>query len=229
MVEPVLDPARAASYLWGMKFLRPLTIIAALGVPLAAPAHPHVFVDTQLHFQINDKAEVTGVEMVWSYDDFFSLLIFEDMGLDKDGDGALTQAELEQLMGFDLIEWPAGFEGDLYLASAGRKIAMERPRPTGIASKSGRITSTQYRPIPNVPVKDLVIRQYDPTFYVAYNLDGRVSAPDGCEVQVNAADLDAAAQAKQNALDTIPEDQFEEMEIGIHYADEVRITCDGLS
>ena len=40
---------------------------------LAAPAssHPHVFVDTTLHFRQNAAGEIVEVEVTWVYDDFF--------------------------------------------------------------------------------------------------------------------------------------------------------------
>ena len=40
-----------------------------------ADAHPHVFVDVALHFEADAEGRLTGVEVTWSYDDFFSLPI----------------------------------------------------------------------------------------------------------------------------------------------------------
>ena len=67
-----------------MKHLTCALLLGLVAAPLGA--HPHVFVDTAMRFEVNDDAEITGVTMTWSYDDFFTLLIFEDMGLDPDGD-----------------------------------------------------------------------------------------------------------------------------------------------
>lgn len=188
-------------------------------------AHPHVFVDTSLRFEVNDVGEVTHVNVTWSYDDFFSLLIFEDMGLDQDADGTLTEAELAQLKGFDLVEWPDGFEGDLYLYHEGRKIGMTLPEPTGIAVENGRIVASHRRAVDAVPVHGLEIHQYDPTYYVAYELTGGVIVPGGCATRVVTPDPDAAAQAVSAELDSVPEDQFEVMQIGIHYAHRAFVTC----
>ncbi|MFP7570239.1 DUF1007 family protein [Marivita sp. S2033] len=189
-------------------------------------AHPHIFVDTALRFEVNDADEVTGVTVTWIYDDFFTLLIFEDMGLDPDGDAVLTPAELEQLHGFDLIEWPEGFEGDLYVTSGGDPVALPRPRPIGIAVEEGRIVATHYRDIPSVPTDDIEILQYDPTYYVAYDVSQGVSfsRPD-CRAAVAEADAAAAQAMVEKELGNMDE-IYNEMRIGIHFSDRIAITCE---
>lgn len=200
----------------------------ALGL-VAAPlgAHPHIFVETALRFEINDQREVTGVTVTWTYDDFFTLLILEDMGLDTDGDGKLTEAELDTLFGFDLIEWPEGFEGDLYVYSNGEKIEMPRPRPIGIAVEKGFITATHFREIPPVPIEAIEVLQYDPTYYVSYNVSQGVTLTDpGCTATVSDPDQAAAQAAVEKELNGgSMEDIFNEMRVGIHFADTVTMSC----
>lgn len=200
----------------------------ALGL-VAAPlgAHPHIFVETALRFEINDQREVTGVTVTWTYDDFFTLLILEDMGLDTDGDGELTEAELDTLFGFDLIEWPEGFEGDLYVYSNGEKIEMPRPRPIGIAVEGGFITATHFREIPPVPIEAIEVLQYDPTYYVSYDVSQGVTLTDpGCTATVSDPDQAAAQAAVEKELNGgSMEDIFNEMRVGIHFADTVTMSC----
>ena len=91
------------------------TLCCATALLCATPlahAHPHVFVDTRMAVTVADGKAVR-IDVTWTWDDFFSLLIFEDMGLDPDGDAILTEAELDVLRGFDFEVWPEGFEGDL--------------------------------------------------------------------------------------------------------------------
>ncbi|MCR9111405.1 DUF1007 family protein [Marivita sp. XM-24bin2] len=196
---------------------------------IAAPlgAHPHIFVETALRFEINDDREVTGVTVTWTYDDFFTLLILEDYGLDSDGDGTLTDAELDTLFGFDLIEWPEGFEGDLYVYANGEKIEMPRPRPIGIAVEDGYITATHYRDIPPVAVEAIEVLQYDPTYYVSYDVSQGVSLTDpGCTATVTDPDQAAAQAAVEKELNGgSMEDIFNEMRVGIHFADTVTMSC----
>ena len=193
----------------------------------AAPlgAHPHVFVDSALHVTVQDGRAV-AVDLRWTYDDFFSLLIFEDMGLDNDADGVLTPAELDRLRGFDMVEWPPGFEGDLYAWADGARIEIGFPEVTGIAVEDGRIIASHRRSLPDVPVAALELRQYDPTFYVHYSLR-EASSDGGCTARVRPHDPAAAEQALARALAEATEDQYAEIRLGEHYADTVRLLCGG--
>lgn len=205
--------------------LAPLCFLA-LAIPAQdIAAHPHVFVDTELRVFV-ENGRAVAVEVTWAYDDFFSLLIFEDMGLDPDGDAVLTEAELDDLRGFDLEVWPEGYEGDLYAYAGGEKTALGFPEVTGIAVENGRIVSRHVRSLPDVPVETLELLQYDPTYYVAYTLTQPVVVEGGCSSTVTPHDPDAAAEAVEKEMNTIPEDMFEEMMVGIHFADRIGFTCE---
>lgn len=211
-------------------------ILASLLCLVAAPlaAHPHVFVETTLHFRQDDQGRITEVEVTWVYDDFFSLLIFEDLGLDPDGDAQLTDAEFQKLWGFDLENWYEGFEGDLYLYQAdGAKVPLGDPRATRIDVEEGRIVAGHRRAVPEVSPIGLDVLQYDPTFYVAYELAGGVTFEQSCTAQVVSADIEAALDARDKALEEAllgdGEDVFEYVELGIHFADRVVLRCDGQS
>ncbi|WP_425041161.1 DUF1007 family protein [Primorskyibacter sp. S187A] len=220
-----------------MKQLATAALLCVL--PQIGGSHPHIFVDSTLHFRMDAQDRVTEVEVTWVYDDFFTLLIFEDLGLDPDGDAQLTEAEMEKLWGFDLENWYEGFEGDLYLTAAdGSKVALGTPVATHLDVIDGKIHAAHKRPVTPVSPKGLEVWQYDPTFYVAYTVTGGVHFERGCAAQVIHPDLNDARLAQEAALAEIlaederlgdSEDIFQTVELGIHYADRVRITCDGLS
>ncbi len=42
-------------------------------------AHPHAWIDMQTRFLINEKNELTGLDLIWHFDDFYSANIIEDM------------------------------------------------------------------------------------------------------------------------------------------------------
>ncbi|ETX30168.1 DUF1007 family protein [Roseivivax isoporae] len=193
--------------------------------PAAVGAHPHVFVDSELTVEVDAQGRITGTRMTWSYDEFFSLLILEDMGLDTDADGVLTEAEKDALMGFDFVTWPEGFEGDLYLDAEGGKVALGHPVSTSIDLVDGRIVSSHTRTVPEVPAEGAVFRQYDPTYYVAYTVKS-VSVTGGCSASREAPDPDAGEEALAQALESYTEDQFQVLELGIHYADAITLSCD---
>ncbi len=203
-------------------------IVTAAAFVIAAPlgAHPHVFVDVALRFQDDGAGNLTGVEVTWTYDDFFSLLIFADMGLDPDGEGALTDAELARLKGFDLEEWPDGFEGDLYLTAGGDKIALEHPVPTDIRIEAGRIVASHRRSFGPVPADGLRVEPYDPTYFVKYTLAGPVVLPEGCAYAITEPDLDESQRAFRDMLAELSaEEQYSGVEVGNLFSDIMAISC----
>ena len=70
--------------------------LAALVVPLPAHAHPHIFIDAAIEVVFAPDGRAEGVRLRWSYDDFFSLTLVAERGLDPDFDGVLTPEELAQ-------------------------------------------------------------------------------------------------------------------------------------
>lgn len=188
-------------------------------------AHPHVFVDVSMTLRTNDAGQVTEVEVTWAYDELYSLLILEDMGLDPDADGVLTDAELQKIKGFDL-NWIEGFQGDLYAVGAGGlPLALVTPVATQTVLKNGMLVSGHVRRFAE-PVSALTLRVYDPTFYTAYDLQGRVTTPEGCTVGIEAADLDKAYTLVEEALyENPPKDDDEYPEVGEAFADVVRVEC----
>ena len=200
-------------------------LLLALLTAAPAGAHPHVFADVGLALTLDARDRVVSVDVTWRYDDFFSLLILEDMGLDPDGDGVLTAAELDQLARFDLDNWYEGFEGDLYLYSGGQKLDLGAPDFVDVRMVGGQIESVHRRSVDPAPADGLVIRPYDPTYYIAFTASLPVTLPDRCSARVTKPDLDAADRALQAELAKVPEDQFEVIEMGETFADRIDVTC----
>ncbi|KAA8607117.1 DUF1007 family protein [Salipiger aestuarii] len=203
-----------------------LAVLSLLLPAAGAGAHPHIFVDTALRLDVTDAREVTGVTVSWAYDEFFTLLLFEDVGLDPDGDGVLSDPEMNELQGFEMANWPSDYEGDLYLESGGAPVALGPPQARGVRVVDGRILSDHYRPLAApVPAQGLHIAQYDPTYYIAYTLGRGVEIDGPCEASVRDPDLDDAARAMKQELATIPEDGMTELLAGHLYAQQVMVTC----
>lgn len=208
-----------------MMTIRAAATALCLCAATSLSAHPHVFVDLSLTLRTNDAGQVTEVEVTWAYDELYSLLILEDMGLDPDADGVLTEAELQAVKGFDL-NWVEGFEGDLYAVGAnGEPLRLEAPVATQTVLENGMLVSGHVRRF-SEPVSALTLRAYDPTFYTAYDLQGRVTAPEGCMVGIEAADLDKAYTLVEEALyKNPPKSDDEYPEVGEAFADVVRVEC----
>ncbi len=209
-----------------MSTLRPsLLALSLVAAPIVGQAHPHIFIDTNLRAVVDEAGTFKGLEVRWSYDDFYSLLIFSDMGLDPDGDGALTPDEVKQLEGFDL-KWVEGYEGDSYVTQGGDPVALGPPESRGLTVEGGRIISTHFRAA-EAPASGLVIKVYDPTFYTAYALDGQVEVDGPCTSRIEPADLDAAYSYVEELLYARPADEAQDEfpEVGDRFADTVMLSC----
>ena len=205
-------------------FLLP-AFLACLVPATDVSAHPHVFVDTKLKVVVSDDGTFEGVEVHWTYDDFYSLLLLTDLGLDNDGDGQLTEAELSRLDGFDL-QWVQGFEGDSYATRKGAPVKLGKPQGRGVSVEAGRITTVHFRPAKG-PAQGLVLKAYDPTFYTAYDLTGPVEVQGPCSAVIQPADLDAAYTLVEELLYATPAAEAEDSypEVGEAFADTVTVSC----
>jgi ABC-type uncharacterized transport system substrate-binding protein len=213
--------------------LRALALLALSAAPAAA--HPHIFIDTGLEVIFDRQGRAAAVRVAWVYDDFYSLMVLSDRGLDRDGDGALTAAETAALNGFDM-NWDADYQGDLYLLDgSGAPVALGRPRDWTATVEQGRIVTTHVRPLVRplaVAAEPLVLQVYDPGYYTAYTILGTPSlsgtGAQGCRVQVFAPDLTEAQQELQAMLQEYTADQSVEMDfpaVGANFAEEARVTC----
>lgn len=232
--NPSVAALRRRGYLCAMQRILGAALLTL--APAIAGAHPHIFVDTGLRLIHDAEGRVAAIEVRWTYDELFSLLLLEDLGLDADYDGVLTEAEESDLQGFDL-EWPDGFEGDVYAYSDGEAVPLGPPQP-GLSGlqPNGMLTSTHIRPllIPLDPEETTVsVKVYDPTFYTAYTILSSAASSDrpGCEVAVFEPDLDGAYALLAAALAEVGADvadPFEELDfppVGDRFSDELRVTC----
>ncbi|UWQ77830.1 DUF1007 family protein [Leisingera sp. S132] len=209
-----------------MKHLAPLLALALLA-PAGAAAHPHIFVDTGMKLVVTDGGQLQAVEITWAYDEFYSLLIFEDRGLDSDFDGSLTAGELAQLQGFDLA-WSEGFQGDTYLTLDGEALGLGAPEHLSTEVKDGRITTRHRRVLTQPQAADgVVIKAYDPTYYTAYTVNQGLEVSGGCQGSITPPNLDQAYTLVEELLYAMPAEQAEETypEVGEAFADTVRVSC----
>ncbi|WP_299295969.1 DUF1007 family protein [uncultured Tateyamaria sp.] len=194
-------------------------------VPVWGAAHPHVFVDTELTVYVDATGQMEGIEVAWTYDDFYSLLILADLKLDNDGDGRLDPSELQRLDGFDL-QWVEGYQGDSYVTRNGKPASLGAPETRGVSVDRGLITSRHFRALSG-PADGVEIKAFDPTFYTAYSLTGTVTVKGPCTATQTPADLDAAYTLVEELLYATPAADLEEgyPEVGEAFADTVSLSC----
>ncbi len=205
-----------------------LVVLAALAGPVTA--HPHIFVDAGLTVLRDASGHVSAVEVTWRYDELYSLILTEDYGLDPDHDLQLTEAEVSEMLGFDL-NWSGGFEGGLVLSQSGMALDLGPPEPVSMRLlDSGQIETTHRRAVEGAGPGGLVAQIYDPEFYIAFEMILPIAVADasGCTVELIRADLDAAYAGLEAALEEIggavaAEDNFPA--VGALFADRVEIAC----
>ena len=217
-----------------MKVFMRLAAASLIPLGLAAPAlaHPHVFIDSGIEVLIDEQNRATGVRISWTYDEFYSLSVIADKGLDPDGDGTLTTPELAQLSGFDM-NWDPGFPGDTYALQGDADLALSRPRDWSAGYADGKITSHHVRdfdqPVP-LAGDPLIVQVYDPGYYVQYTiaLDPVLTGGQDCTATAYAPDITEADEQLKAALAEYTPDQDVEADfpaIGKAYAEEIRVTC----
>ncbi|MGJ8617259.1 MAG: DUF1007 family protein [Sulfitobacter sp.] len=215
-----------------MKRIIPLVLALVIAPPVTA--HPHVFIDTGLEMIFDDTDLLTHVRVTWQYDDLYSLLITEDMGLDADYDGVLTEAEQETLTGFDM-KWIEGFNGDLEMLSGSEAVPLSGPTMVTATFKDGRITTTHMRKVlsPVNLTEPVTLKPYDPTYYTAYDvtLPVVIIGSEACRARVKMPDINAglvALRDQLSALDTETEPADAGLpNIGAQLANDVIVTCAG--
>ena len=195
-------------------------------------AHPHIYVDTGVQFIFDDAGALAAVRVIWVYDELYSLLITEDMGLDSDFDGILMPEEREKLSGFDM-NWGEDFAGDTVGVGPDGDLSLSRPVEWSADLRDGRIVTTHVRALetPFDPASgQIVMRLFDPSFYTAYSatLPPQIEGRADCAAEIVSADLDAAYAFLDQALQAQPESTDTEMEfpaVGEAFAEEIHLTC----
>ncbi|WP_424984743.1 DUF1007 family protein [Microbulbifer sp. S227A] len=201
--------------------------------PLPALAHPHIFIDTGLEIMLDDAGALTQVKVTWTYDEYYSLLITEELQVDQDFDGVLTDEDKARLTGFDM-NWVQGYNGDLVAALDGAPLALSGPQDATATLQDGRITTTHVRKVtdqPDLAGHVLSLHAYDETYYTAYevSLPVRILPASLCTLDKIAPDIDSELEQMRQMLLTINADaDLEENDIpliGARFATEIRVSC----
>jgi ABC-type nickel/cobalt efflux system permease component RcnA/ABC-type uncharacterized transport system substrate-binding protein len=185
-------------------------LIAAL-VPAAAHAHPHEWIDVAAEVLFDKRGRIAAIRHHWRFDEAFSAFALQ--GLDTDGDGAYSRAELMPLAE-ENVQSLAEY-GFFTFVSAGDYVAgFAAPENYRLDLDENRLTLHFTLPlaVPLFTRGEMLLQVYDPEYYIAFSLPSSeavrlVDAPAGCRLAVTPAQgPDAAAAA---ALATIGPEQRE--------------------
>lgn len=218
-----------------MKRLISALFAFCLAGPFAGPvsAHPHIFIDTGFEFRFDAQGRLSQVKVIWAYDEFYSLLITEDLALDADFDGVLTKGEQARLTGFDM-NWDEGFNGDLVILQGDAPVSLSGPTQATAALQHGRIVTTHVRNVSKDQQRDTAfqVKPYDKTYYSAYDvtLPIRFAGAEGCGFSLDEPELDAALMSMRAELQALDADvtfaDTDLPDVGGALASTVVVTCD---
>jgi ABC-type uncharacterized transport system substrate-binding protein len=210
-----------------------MAAMTASFVGTEARAHPHVWIEMRSDVVFTEDGLIKGINLEWTFDDGYTQMALE--GLDGDGDGLYSQAELA----------PLTRENILSLKDYGYFTVM---RADGEQQKIGEVTDfgqiwsnnklTLHLQVPlEKPVdpktQEFVLKVYDPEFFIAidYVKDDPVDVvgkmPAACKLVVKPVPTDAELDQTRTMLSTKGADWKPENpeDFGAMFAQAVSIAC----
>ena len=191
-----------------MRFLASLLSAGLAIAPMAALAHPHVWITTRAELVYAPDGKVTEIRHAWTFDSGYSAYVTQGMiengKLDPEKGRELAKLNTESL---------ADQEYFTVLRAGGAKQALDAPRDAETLFDDGKLTLRFTLPLKQPAASSrLLLDVYDPTFFVDFALadvDDAVrlaGAPAGCGVEIrrpkpaNAADQKNLSEAFFQAL-----------------------------
>lgn len=187
-----------------------VTVLAlALCEPMAAVAHPHVFVDAKAEIVFDSQGRMTAVRNIWRFDAAFSA--FASQGLDKNGDGKLSHAELAPLAKTN-VESLKDYGFFTRLSVGGRELKLKFPDRYFLRSHGDQLTLYFELPLatPARVGPKTVLEVYDSEYFVAFTFVKQdpitlEHAPGGCRATYHPPHpLDASVMMR---LSQVPKSQ----------------------
>jgi ABC-type uncharacterized transport system substrate-binding protein len=205
---------------------------APITAATAVAAHPHVLVDAKATIVFDPQGRISAVSNVWEFDEAFTAFAIE--GLDKNGDGKLSGAELAPLAKIN-IDSLKEYDYFTYLLAGDTKNVFATPTKYWLEYHNSRLTLFFTLPLENpVPVDGIAtVEIFDPEYFVAFTFVkdhpvGLQAAPQGCTAAYQPPhEIDAETM---NALAAIPMDQHDLppdlLKVAVRLANLVKINCE---
>lgn len=192
-----------------VKQLKPRTsaccLIAALVLaPVPAQAHPHVFVTVEATVAFENGA-ITGIEHVWTFDEFYTAMAVE--GLDTNKDGKYSREELAELAKVNL-EGLKEFQYFTFPTLADKELKLADPKPNSAWLEHTKdVLSLHFRvplaePVPT-NTKGFAFSIYDQSYFIALEFAKKPDAvklgegaPKSCKLSVGTPKPEGTVEKK---------------------------------
>ncbi|MGB3448451.1 MAG: DUF1007 family protein [Xanthobacteraceae bacterium] len=203
-----------------------LTLIATLlAAPLAASAHPHVWVKAASELMYAPDGTVTGVRHAWTFDDMFSTYALQ--GIETKTQGVYTREELAPLAQTN-VESLKEFGFFSFAKADGRKQKFNEPTDYYLEYKDTALVLHFVLPF-KTPFKSrqMQLEIFDPSYFVDFQLQDKdpiklVAAPAGCTMTIERPS-DGSAAAKKLGEDNFLDGSNDNF--GAMFANKVTVNC----
>ncbi|MBJ7578899.1 DUF1007 family protein [Devosia sp. MC532] len=137
--------------------------LGLFGLTHGALAHPHIFIDAKVDIGFDAAGRIATLKHSWTFDSAFSVWMVQ--GLDTDGDGVTTSAELQELADENMI----GLAEFGFYTVAGEGMEWIPAGDQAMRYEDNRVTLdyTLAAVRPQVPGPNFELGVYDPEYYVA--------------------------------------------------------------
>jgi len=194
----------------------------------AVNAHPHVWIDLRVSFQMDDQERVTGLRQAWRFDPFYSLVLIEE--LEKGGPPDELEQRLDELA-LEVANNLQNFDFFTRVRGAGKRQKFQPVAEYNLMQVGRRIEFSFVLPLKesfDVDQNQLEYQVYDPSYYIEilHAPEQGLSLerlPSGCNLQLKKPNPSSDLIEKALALDEedVPEDPM----LGKHFAETVYLDC----
>jgi len=214
---------------WRKGFIGGFLVAACLALS-AGPvsAHPHVWIDLRSTLLFNDRGEITGLDIHWAFDEFYSLYVVER--IDPDGDGKGDRKALVDLAAQSIKELK-DYRYFTFASSDGKAVPYGTVETFDADIKDGRFIMTFTLPFaePVDPRESaFTYAAYDPSYYIEIvhaeggGVEFAGTGATGCASRVEEPDPSIEQVSLAAALDR---NQTAASGFGAFFAETVHVTC----
>ena len=162
-----------------------MAALAAVFFAQPALAHPHIMIDAKATIRFDEQGLVAGLHHSWTFDTAFSVWMVQ--GLDTDGDGTVSSAEMQDLADENMV----GLGDYGFYTVAGEDMDFVAIGDQRMSYENNRVT-LDYSIVaaaPQAAGERFELGIYDPEYYVAITVNDATdvileNAPDDCVARV---------------------------------------------
>ncbi len=177
-----------------------VAVAAVLGLVRPAGAHPHVWVSAKAEVLFDAKGAIAAIRNTWVFDEMYSAFVTEGQAK---GGKLLTREELAPLAKSNVDDL-AGFGYFTFAKATRTKVEFNAPTEVSLEEREDKRVVLRFTlplKVPASAAKAFSFQIYDPTFFVAFELEREnpvvlVDAPSGCSANVLGAKPLETAESK---------------------------------